>query len=142
MHHTKDMTIEADKRVYYSTLLSLLENSQLEQLFELLLSGGYRIFVTSDHGNITGIGNGITPPKALVESFARRTALFDHPALAQEFAEKNDLYFFHTKSLPPDYCPVYQTSNQLFASNGSVQLSHGGFSIEELIVPFVEVRHL
>jgi hypothetical protein len=140
MHHTKEMTLQADKRVYYTTINGQLENSQLEHLFELLLAGGYRNFVTSDHGNVAGIGDGITPPKALIESFARRTALFDHPVLAQEFAEQNDLRLFHTKSLPPDYCPVYQTGNRLFAPKNSVQLSHGGLSIEELIVPFVEVK--
>ena len=141
MHHTKDMTIEADKREFYNTLIGQIENGQLERLFELLLASGYRIFVASDHGNIAGIGDGITPPKALIESFTRRTVLFDHPALAQESVNQNDLRFFHTKSLPPDYCPVNQTGNRLFASKDSVQLSHGGFSIEELIVPFVEVKH-
>jgi hypothetical protein len=141
MHHTKETALQADKRVYYDTIKSQLENSQLEQLFEILMAGGYRIFVTSDHGNIAGVGGGITPPKALVESFARRVALFDRPELAQEFAENYDLQYFHTKSLPPDYCPVYQTGNRMFAPKGSVQLSHGGFSLEELVVPFVEVKN-
>ena len=141
MHNTKEMAIQADKRVFYNTLISQLENSQIERLFEMLIDGGYQIFVTSDHGNIAGVGDGINPPKALIESFARRVALFDNSALAQEFADQHDLCFFYTKSLPPDYCPVYQTGNRLFASKGSVQLSHGGLSIEELIVPFVEVKH-
>jgi hypothetical protein len=139
MHASKELPPESDKRIYYDTLRSYLENGALDKLFTILLENSYRIFVTSDHGNIAGIGNGLTPPRALIETYARRVAIFDQESLAQEFAEKNAEIYYRTKSLPPSLHPVYLPGNQLFATLGSAQISHGSLSIEELVVPFVEI---
>ena len=140
MHLTKDMPSGADKRVYYDTLRSHLRNGHIEQLFDVLLKNGYRVFVTADHGSIAGMGVGLTPPRALIESYARRVVIFDRPDLAQEYAETHDLRYFRTKALPPDVHPVYLPGIDLFASQDATQVSHGGLSLEELVVPFVEVK--
>jgi len=139
MHSIKEFSAQTDKRIYYDTLRSYLENGSLGRLFTMLLEGGYRIFISSDHGNLSGVGNGITPPKALIENYARRVAIFDSEPLAKEFAAKCSGLVFRTKSLPADIYPVYLPGQTLFAPTGSVQISHGGLSLEELIVPFVEV---
>lgn len=140
MHLTKDMPSDADKRVYYDTLRSHLRNGHVEQLFDLLLAAGYRVFLTADHGSIAGQGTGLTPPRALIETYARRVVIFDRPKLAQEYAEAHDLRYFRTKALPPDVHPIYLPRTNLFAAKGTTQVSHGGLSLEELVVPFVEVR--
>jgi hypothetical protein len=139
MHAVKRVTAASDKRVFYDTLRAHLENGRLDALFERLLGGGYRVFVTSDHGNLAGVGMGVKPPQALVESYARRVALFDQAALAQTYAQTHGLRVFRTKALPPDLHPVYPGGNDLFDTAGAVAISHGGLSMEELIVPFVEV---
>ena len=124
MHLTKDMPAGADKRVYYDTLRSHLRNGHIEQLFDLLLTTGYRVFVTADHGSIAGMGVGLTPPRALIETYARRVVIFDRPELAQEYAETHGLRYFRTKALPPDMHPVYLPGTDLFASTGC----HPGFA--------------
>jgi hypothetical protein len=139
MHAVKGMPPEADKRVYYSALRGHLENGRLDELFDLLLKHGYRLFLTADHGNIAGVGSGLAPPKALIETYARRVAIFDKAELAEEYAAKHGLRVFRTKALPPDVHPVYLLGNQLFAAQNATLISHGGLSLEELIVPFVEV---
>ncbi len=139
MHAVKGMPPQADKRVYYSALRGHLDNGRLNQLFDVLLGGGYRLFLTADHGNIAGVGAGLTPPKALIETYARRVAIFDRAELAEEFAAAHALRLFRTKALPPDVHPVYLPGVQLFAAKGVTEISHGGLSVEELVVPFVEV---
>ncbi len=139
MHAVQGTAPEADKRVYYGTLRSHIENGRLAELFDLLLGHGYRVFVTADHGNVAGVGNGLKPPKALVEGYARRVALFDKAELAQEYAAVHGLRLYRTKALPPDLHPVYPVGNQLFDTAGVASVSHGGLSPEELVVPFVEV---
>lgn len=139
MHATKGMPILVDKRVYYDTLCSQLENGFVDRLFNLLLERHYRVYVTSDHGNIAGEGIGLTPPKALIESYAKRVAVFDQEKFAQEYAEAHHMRDFRTKALPPGIHPVYPPGNQLFAPLGGTQISHGGLTLEELVVPFVEV---
>ncbi len=141
MHGVKGSPITADKRIYYAALRAHLENGRLVELFEKLRKHTYRIFITADHGNIAGIGIGTTPPKALVESYARRVALFDNPQLAADYAQQHQGYTFWTKLLPPTLHPVYLPGNQLFASKQQTFISHGGLSIEELVVPFIEVQH-
>lgn len=139
MHAIKEFSAQTDKRIFYDTLRSYLENGALDRLFSMLLDGDYRIFITSDHGNLSGVGNGITPPKALIETYARRVAIFDSETLAKDFAAKCSGLVFRTKSLPAEIYPVYLPGQALFAPTGSVQISHGGLSLEELVVPFVEV---
>ncbi len=140
MHAVKDMPAKADKRVYYDTLRSHLENGRLAELFDLLLDHNYRLFVTADHGNIAGLGSGLKPPKALIESYARRVAIFDKESLADDYAQSHNLRRFSLKTLPPDVHPVYLPGNQLFDVEGATKISHGGLSLEELVVPFVEVE--
>ena len=55
-------------------------------------------------------------------------------------AETHGLRYFRTKALPPDVHPVYLSGTDLFAGQGATQVSHGGLSLEELVVPFVEVK--
>lgn len=141
MHTVHGMSPESDKRIYYDALRSHLENGKLHLLFETLLQHGYRVFVTADHGNIAGVGVGLTPPKALVETYARRVAIFDDPALAESYRQDHDeLTTFWTKILPASVQPVYLKGNGLFAPAGTTMISHGGLSIEEVIVPFIEVK--
>ncbi|MEW6402557.1 MAG: BREX-3 system phosphatase PglZ [Chloroflexota bacterium] len=140
LHGVEGMPAGADKRVLYDTLRSHLENGHLADLFGLLLEAGYRLYLTADHGNIAGVGNGLTPPRTLSETYARRVVVFDREPLAEEYARQRGLMHYRTKALPPDVHPVYLPGNQLFALQGEARISHGGLSLEELIVPFIEVR--
>lgn len=140
LHAIKGMPLEADKRVLYSTLNGHLSNSYIRDLLRRLLEGGYRVFLSSDHGNTCGKGTGVLPPKAFIETYARRVAIFDQVSLAQEFAQKNQGIYFRTKSLPAVVHPVYTSGIDLFASKDAIEISHGGLSIEELVVPFIEVH--
>ncbi|MCB0191473.1 MAG: BREX-3 system phosphatase PglZ [Anaerolineae bacterium] len=139
MHTVKDMPAEADKRVYYDTLRSHLKNGRLAKLFDILLNHDYRLFITADHGNIAGVGSGLKPPKALIESYARRVAIFDKASLADDYARTHNLRRLPLKTLPPLVQPVYLPGNLLFDMAGATRISHGGLSLEELVVPFVEV---
>ena len=96
--------------------------------------------MTADHGGIAGRGIGLTPPRALIETYARRVVIFDRPELAQEYAEAHAQRYYRTKALPPDVHPIYLPGTDLFAGQGATQVSHGGLSLEELVVPFVEVK--
>ncbi|MBN1315758.1 MAG: hypothetical protein JXA42_09830, partial [Anaerolineales bacterium] len=141
MHGVSGAPAESDKRVLYGALHSHLDavGGILAELLDLILEAGYRVFITSDHGNLAGVGNGLTPPKALVETYARRVILFDRADLADEYANTHGLRTLHTKSLPSNCYPVYLPGNQMIGSKGATYISHGGLSLEELVVPFVEV---
>ena len=137
MHSVKDL--RAGKRVFYDTLISYLKNSATDQFFDLLLEAGYRVFITSDHGNVDAVGMGVKSPKALIETYAKRVTIFKEQSLAEAFAENPRLTLFRPLFLPEDLYPVYPRADEMFATERSVAISHGGLSIEEMIVPFIEV---
>ena len=137
MHSARDL--KAGKRVFYDTLISYLNNSATERFFDLLLGAGYRVFVTSDHGNVDAVGIGVQSPKALVEAYARRVAIFDQEPIARAFADQHGLTLFRPIFLPDNLYPVYPPADGLFAPDRSAGISHGGLAVEEMIVPFVEV---
>ena len=140
MHSAKDLKV--GKRVFYDTLISYLNNSATAEFLELLLGAGYRVYITSDHGNVDAVGIGLRSPKALVEAYAKRVAIFDQESIAQAFVNKHsahNLTLFRPIFLPDDLYPVYPPADGLFASRKSAGISHGGLSVEEMIVPFIEV---
>ena len=137
MHGVKDL--QAGKRVFYDTLISYLNNSATDEFFEILLGAGYRVFITSDHGNVDAVGTGVKSPKALVEAYAKRVIMFDQEPIAQAFADKHGLTLFRPTFLPDNLYPVYPQADGMFASKKSAGISHGGLSIEEMVVPFIEV---
>ncbi|MGA9350181.1 MAG: BREX-3 system phosphatase PglZ [Anaerolineae bacterium] len=137
MHSVKDL--KAGKRVFYDTLISYLNNSATDEFFDILLRAGYHVFITSDHGNVDAVGTGVQSPKALVEAYAKRVIIFDQDPIAQAFADKHGLVLFRPLFLPDNLYPVYPQGDGMFASKKSAGISHGGLSIEEMIVPFIEV---
>ena len=137
MHGIKDL--KAGKRVFYDTLISYLNNSATDKFFDLLIGAGYRVFITSDHGNLDAGGTGVKSPKALIEAYAKRVVIFDQEPIARAFAEQHGLTLLRPLFLPDNLYPVYPRGDGMFSSEGSVGISHGGLSIEEMIVPFIEM---
>jgi len=88
---------------------------------------------------VAAVGTGVQSPKALVEAYARRVVIFDQEPIAQAFAAKHGLTLFRSLFLPDNLYPVYPQADGMFASEKSMGISHGGLSIEEMVVPFIEV---
>jgi len=85
------------------------------------------------------VGTGVKSPKALTEAYAKRVVIFDEEPIAGAFADQHDLTVFHPLFLPDNFCPVYPHSDGMFASEKSTAICHGGLSVEEMVVPFIEV---
>jgi hypothetical protein len=140
MHATTRITPESDKRVYYPTLRAHLDNSRLLEVFKTLLAAEYQIYLTSDHGNVSGLGNGLTPHKVLIDKYAQRVVLYDSEVLGNEYATAHGLLLYRTKFLPAGMYPVYLPTGTVFGKQGVAQISHGGLSLEELVVPLITVN--
>lgn len=128
MHSCKGYPGKSENRVYYSSLPGYLNNSNFSQIIDLFLQNEYSIIISADHGNLSAIGSGVTPPKAFIETYARRVAIFGDDTLAKEFASYNGVERFRTKSLPGNLFPVYYRDGRMFNSLNSVEITHGGIS--------------
>ncbi len=141
--HAVGSSGKCGERVFFDAINSYMENSNLDSLFKELLEGGYRVYITSDHGNIAGIGTGLKVSNDTIETYAKRMVLFDKEQLAKDFAEKNNQYMLDAVSFyPEDFFPVYPQDEDMYIAKGECAISHGGLSVEEMIVPFVEIKKL
>lgn len=115
-----------------------LSKSNLYVFVQKLIDQGFRIFLVSDHGNIFAKGNGVHASKDLVNEKARRFMIFDHMELSTEYeTEKTELLQF--KNIIGDQWLLLETQNEMFDNLGQERITHGGISVEEVIVPFIKV---
>lgn len=106
-----------------------------------LLAKNFDVYITSDHGNTncTGMGK-LTKVGVEVETKSRRMVIL------KNFADKNSLLTkFNLAELPKYYLDenfdyLVCKAGFSFDAKGETVMSHGGMTIDEVIVPFVEVK--
>ena len=121
------------------TLLS--ESGQLVSLTQRLLSAGFDVFISADHGNVMRTGMG-RYQKAGVETETRSHCMM----VLKDFADKEpirDQYHlieFPKYYLPDEYDYLICDTGDSFDIKGDVVMTHGGITIEEVIVPFIMIK--
>jgi len=134
--HAKNM----NKSYIISVLEKYLEQNHLEQLIQSLLNKGFYVYFSSDHGNIFAEGNGTRPPKDLFKSKSRRYLKSNHENIVAEYSTDESLLIQFKEIIGEDYF-LLLADNSMFNNNGTSGLTHGGISVEEVIVPFIEVKN-
>lgn len=116
------------------------ERGHLARLLRKLQQAGFAIFITADHGNITA--RGIDRPKQgdLIESRGKRALQFSQPSfLAQAQAQFPTAIAWRSEALPDSVHVLLADGLNAFESPTEEIVCHGGISLEEVIVPFVQV---
>jgi hypothetical protein len=125
----------------HAVLRTWLEASGFEQLLDRLALADFDVFLTADHGNIESVGIGSPQEGAIAEQTGRRVRIYQHEALrAQVHARFPDSLSWPALGLPPDYFPLLATGQRAFTKTGETIVAHGGASLDEVIVPYVQVR--
>ncbi len=110
----------------------------LLSLINYLLDQGYKVRMTSDHGNMECKGKGRLSEGVLAETKGERVRIYPSEELrSQTAADVPDAKEWSPAGLPPDYFPLVALDNDAFVRQGDTIVGHGGISIEEVIVPFV-----
>ena len=105
-----------------------------------LLAHGFRVFLSSDHGNIEAIGIGNPAEGAIADTKGQRVRVYPDAALRCAVSDEyNDAIAWQPQGLPVGYYPLLAPMGKAFTQKGTTVVSHGGLSIEEVIVPFVEI---
>jgi len=120
-------------------LLTTLHKSDLVRILFTFLDRGYRLFITSDHGTTWCRGNGYPCDRYLFETKARRALIYPNKSLAKEYTSGKAVTLYHSKSILGEKVAVFPAHRRMFGPEKETCISHGGISIEEVIVPFVEV---
>ncbi|HHV24636.1 MAG TPA: BREX-3 system phosphatase PglZ [Methanosarcina sp.] len=115
------------------------QEGSLNSLIGYLLDQDYQVWLTSDHGNIECYGKGKPSEGAIAETRGERVRVYPTPELRDSVASS---FTFARKwepiGLPKDYFPLVAGGSSAFINKGEKIVSHGGISIEEVIVPLVK----
>ena len=111
-----------------------------EALLDMLFERGFRVYVTSDHGNVEAVGCGPPNEGAVADVRGERVRVYSEEGLRRGVAERfAEAWSWPADGLPADYLPLLAPGRKAFAREGEHVVAHGGVCIEELVVPFVQV---
>ncbi len=110
-------------------------------LLDLLLDSGFRVYLTADHGNIEALGCGRPTEGAVADLRGERVRVYPDAVLRGKVSERfpNALEWAPI-GLPHDYLVLLAPARQAFIQENCRSVCHGGISIEELIVPLVQIE--
>jgi hypothetical protein len=113
----------------------------LKELIETLAQANYDIWLTSDHGNCAAIGAGTLSEGVLVGQRGARARMYQNDSLRQsaQTALPTATLAWPAVELPPNFLPVLPLGYDAFIKKDQRIISHGGTSIEEVIVPFIRM---
>lgn len=112
-----------------------------EALFDLLLAQGFSVFVTSDHGNIEARGCGRPNEGAVSEMKGERVRILESEGLRKYLADRiQGTTCWPPIGLPEGYLPLFAPPRKAFVPVNETTVCHGGISVEELIVPLIQIE--
>jgi hypothetical protein len=110
----------------------------LEALVEAGVRAGFEVWLTADHGNLPTLPGPVPSEGQLVESAGTRVRLYPNETLRAAAAEYGTIW--DPPGFPADVPlrPLFAPGRRGFHTSGA-QVSHGGLSLDEVVIPFVQV---
>lgn len=101
---------------------------------------GYRVIVTADHGQAVGSGVGVPNMGEAIDFRSKRCLFFGSPG-GLNAASSIGISDFKSISAGAESKILYAKFGESFHHGEAEYVSHGGLSIEEVIVPVLEFGH-
>jgi hypothetical protein len=109
-------------------------------LIQRLIKDDFTIVLSADHGNIEGSGIGTPREGALSETKGERCRIFSDTRLrASVQTGFPDTIAWDHQGLPKDFHCLLAPLGKAFLPPGQTAICHGGISLDEVIVPFIEI---
>jgi hypothetical protein len=97
------------------------------------------VIITSDHGQIAAVGKGRLNVGVLAEQRSKRVAIFGSENICKSYAA-NGIVDYRPFGMPTNMFPVFSCELDSFDLQDMHSVSHGGITIEEAIVPVIELK--
>jgi hypothetical protein len=124
----------------HNQVIQFSQQGYLARLIDLLLLYGFRITLTSDHGNIEAQGCGRPGEAAAAEMRGERVRIYRDEGLRRQVANRFPAAIeWPPIGIPDDFLPLLAPNRKAFIREQETYVSHGGISIEEVIVPLIEI---
>ncbi len=113
----------------------------IEKLIDSYLDRGYSVFIASDHGHVEATGFGQPSEGLLAQTRGKRARIYQDrlAALRVQNAFPDTILWDNDGILPDQMVALMPSGRDAFAPSGEVVVTHGGISIEEVIVPFIQI---
>jgi len=112
----------------------------MQEVIDLLHRRGFDIYLSSDHGNIQAIGIGNPSEKAMAEKRGERVRIYSDKLLRANVKEKYpESLEWPSIGLPDDYLALIAQNRDAFVLDGDIIVCHGGISVEEVLVPLIQI---
>jgi len=119
------------------------EQGFLGDLLTLLTRLGYRVYLSSDHGNVEATGIGSPNEGVVADLRGERVRVYPDAVLRSSVHESfPETMTWPAWGLPEDYLPLVPEGRTAFVKKGKRTVCHGGIAMEEVLVPFVEVERV
>jgi len=113
----------------------------MTNLIELLLNNGYRIYLTSDHGNVEAVGCGRPAEGVVADLRGERVRIYSDSILRGQIKDRfPDALEWPPVGLPENYLPLLAPGRSAFVRETDRLVGHGGISLEEVVVPLVQIE--
>ncbi|ROR32581.1 BREX-3 system phosphatase PglZ [Inmirania thermothiophila] len=112
----------------------------MRDLLGLLHDRGFQVYLASDHGNIEAKGAGRPAEGAVADLRGERVRVYSDPRLRAQIKERfPESLEWPSVGLPEDYLALIAPNRAAFVRAGETLVGHGGISVEELLVPLVQI---
>ena len=117
------------------------EEGFMAGLLDALLDDRFAVFLTSDHGNVEAEGCGRPAEGAIADVRGERARIYPDAALRSRVKERfPDAVEWPGPGLPEDCLALLAPGRTAFVREGERIVGHGGVSLEEVVVPMVEIE--
>lgn len=125
----------------FNDIRVLRDQHKLYDMVCRFLSNGFDVFITADHGNTPCRGLGKLIGTGLeVETKSRRMLVLQDFANKDVLLKKYDMIDYPKYYLKKDYDYLICKVGDSFDAKDEDVMTHGGISIDEVIVPFITIK--
>lgn len=116
------------------------ERGELTESVAELLRSGFDVWLTSDHGSTAAHGIGRPREGVLVEGRGTRVRFYTDPVfLERGRSDVPDALAWTPGGLPAGILTLFAPGDAAFANQGEQIITHGGLSLEEVVVPWIHI---
>lgn len=111
----------------------------LKNIVDVATRSGYETWITSDHGNLPTLASSVPREGQTVERAGTRVRIYPNAILRDQSAEHGEIW--DPPGLPTEsagYFPLFAPGRSGYHT-GASRVSHGGISLDEVIVPVARV---
>lgn len=136
-HKTIIKSNNLSKNTYFRIVEQYLQQAEIINEIEILVNNGFQIFICSDHGCTIAKGNGHKIEKHLIDSYSKRGTIVKDKSVLN-----NNSYIKYQVPIAEKPNVILAAPGEMFDYESAQELTHGGTSVEEIVIPFIEIKEI